>query len=577
MPSDMHPLVKFLGSLRLAVFLIGGLVFILIASTLTESHYGTPTAQKMFYEAGWFDFFLGLLAVNIFSSTLTRWPFQKKHTGFIITHAGILMLLAGSFLSRLVGVEGQLPLYEGEKNAFILQSTYEIVVHHHGGASVKADLRDRLGPQKIDLSGIEKGLALSIEEVAQNARKDWRIEDGGADSPPNAAIRLTLESERVGAHETFWLIEKNEADPSSFKKDLGPAHILLKRKTDDSRSKNLGGGPTLFIRAGASTEEILVDLSKIPKDDVLLEKGKFRLSGLRYYPDARVDEKNRLVNASDKASNPAVEFDLTGPDGKKQHVVHFSLFPDFESMHERASEKAAKPVMRLEMPGAEPDVPTPSLVFYMDGSAWTYVSRSSKTTTEGVLSPGKTFETGWMDFRFKPEQMLSRAVARQTVEPLKEGKGELAVRVNLLKDGRTVWENWLLEAEPQSLGIERQDTVLVMRRKSVPLPFSLTLKDFRKVDYPGTPNPMSFESDVLLEDEKERTAIQKTISMNKPLDYKGYRVFQSSYIQTPSEEASVFTIAKNPGIWLIYGGAIVMFLGVFAVFFVKPFSSLKKH
>jgi hypothetical protein len=36
----------------------------------------------------------------------------------------------------------------------------------------------------------------------------------------------------------------------------------------------------------------------------------------------------------------------------------------------------------------------------------------------------------------------------------------------------------------------------------------------------------------------------------------------------------VFTVAKNPGIPYIYGGSIVLFLGVFVTFFVPSFSSL---
>ena len=97
------------------------------------------------------------------------------------------------------------------------------------------------------------------------------------------------------------------------------------------------------------------------------------------------------------------------------------------------------------------------------------------------------------------------------------------------------------------------------------------------MDYPGTNRPASYESDVVLEDSKENVSIHKTIKMNKPLDYKGFRIFQSSFVQDPEfGEASVFTIAKNPGITFIYSGACVLFMGVFLLFFVKPLSSLTK-
>ena len=116
---------------------------------------------------------------------------------------------------------------------------------------------------------------------------------------------------------------------------------------------------------------------------------------------------------------------------------------------------------------------------------------------------------------------------------------------------------------------------LRLRTKDRPVPFSLSLKDFRKVDYPGTNRAASFESDVRLHDTAEHVTIEKTISMNKPLDCQGYRIFQSSYVQDPQGgEASIFTVAKNPGIFLIYLGSCVTFLGGFLVFFVPVFSSI---
>ena len=108
------PVIRFLGSLRFAVFLIASLALILSASTILESVYGTPFAQKNFYAAHWFDFFLALVWINIFCAALTRYPFQKHHAGFVITHSGILLLLAGAFLSRAWGNEGQMTLYENQ-------------------------------------------------------------------------------------------------------------------------------------------------------------------------------------------------------------------------------------------------------------------------------------------------------------------------------------------------------------------------------------------------------------------------------------------------------------------------------
>src|SRR4051812_45597617 len=121
----MIPLLRTLGSVAFAVFLISLLAILLIVSTSLESLYGTPFVQKFFYQTGWFDLLLALFAVNIFCATLPRFPFKKRHTGFIITHIGLLCLLFGALLSRFMGVDGQMALFEGETRGEITQSTYQ--------------------------------------------------------------------------------------------------------------------------------------------------------------------------------------------------------------------------------------------------------------------------------------------------------------------------------------------------------------------------------------------------------------------------------------------------------------------
>ncbi len=181
-----------------------------------------------------------------------------------------------------------------------------------------------------------------------------------------------------------------------------------------------------------------------------------------------------------------------------------------------------------------------------------------------------------MDFSFTVEELMNHAVIEQhTVHALGGEKGYLAAEIELVKKNGGAVTQWASEEMPAIFSDSADKLIILLRQKAGTVPFELTLKDFRKVDYPGTSRAASFESDVVLRDIKEKIAIEKTIHMNRPLNYKRYRVFQSSYIQDPSGEASIFTIAKNPGIDIIYGGSIIMFIGIFTTFFVPPFSSIK--
>jgi hypothetical protein len=106
-------LLRFLASLRLAVVLISLSAVVLAWATFVESRYGTEAVWFGVYETGWFAALMGLLGVNVLCAALVRLPWKRHQTGFLITHAGIIVLLIGCLLTRLHGIDAQLPVFEG--------------------------------------------------------------------------------------------------------------------------------------------------------------------------------------------------------------------------------------------------------------------------------------------------------------------------------------------------------------------------------------------------------------------------------------------------------------------------------
>ncbi len=491
-------ILKALGSLRFAIALIAGLAVILAVSTAMESVHGTPFAHKYFYGTRWFDFFLSLLWVNIFCSTLTRWPFQKKHLGFIITHIGILTLLLGALLSRSLGVEGQMALFEDqEKNR------------------------------------------IKKEDASEN-QESRQLTEGSAQDPENHAVRATLSGETMNVHQTFILIEHDPQNPHAFFTDIGPAHFEMKIE----KPKNIEG-PKILITQKSAGGAWPVDLAEPIPDQIPLGESGLTVTHARYFPNAKI-KNNHIVNAPDQVHfNPAVEFEIHDATGRVEHHTRFYLFPNFDSLRGgRASNFFDLNVQLKTPPPPEKaeESPSPSFIFSASAMAgpssggkgkeagWSYRILSKRNApVTGDLPLNKKIPTGWMDMTVEAHQTFQRAVIKQ---PLK-----------------------------------KSDTIL---------PFKLRLLDFRKVVYPGTSNPSSFESDVILTDPSERITLEKTIKMNKPLDYRGWRIFQSSYMMDERlGEGSVFTIAKNPGIALIYGSAPVILLGVILLFYLHPFFNNK--
>ena len=113
----LHVFMRSLGSLQLAILLLAGLVVILLAGTVVESRYDQKTAHELVYGTWWFICFLGLLAANVFFAAAKKWPWRRHQTGFLITHVGLLMLVASGLVSSLTGSHGLMLLVDSAEVA----------------------------------------------------------------------------------------------------------------------------------------------------------------------------------------------------------------------------------------------------------------------------------------------------------------------------------------------------------------------------------------------------------------------------------------------------------------------------
>ncbi len=109
--------IGLLGSMKLAIALLVILVIALAAGTIIESFHGTESASRTVYYALWFRLLLGLFALNVACSLIDHWPFGWDRAGFALTHASLLIILAGALTTDLFKIDGRLALWEGEQSA----------------------------------------------------------------------------------------------------------------------------------------------------------------------------------------------------------------------------------------------------------------------------------------------------------------------------------------------------------------------------------------------------------------------------------------------------------------------------
>ncbi|MCB1591906.1 MAG: cytochrome c biogenesis protein CcsA [Alphaproteobacteria bacterium] len=95
------------------------------------------------------------------------------------------------------------------------------------------------------------------------------------------------------------------------------------------------------------------------------------------------------------------------------------------------------------------------------------------------------------------------------------------------------------------LEVKGQTLKLALRKSRRALPFSVRLLSFRRELHPGTDMAKSYESHIEIIDGQTRW--ETLVSMNQPVRYKGYTLFQSSFVQTPAGIMSVLAAVKNTG------------------------------
>ncbi len=125
-------------SLQAAVILLALTAGVLAWATFVEKWYGAEAVSFGIYRAWWFMLLVGLLGMNVLCATLIRWPWKKHQTGFVITHTGIVVLLAGCLLQQGWGIQGQMILHEGQASNLVYEDQkvfrLEIVQHQASGA-----------------------------------------------------------------------------------------------------------------------------------------------------------------------------------------------------------------------------------------------------------------------------------------------------------------------------------------------------------------------------------------------------------------------------------------------------------
>ena len=545
--------------------------------TIYEARFGTAAVQRFVYGSWWFQGLLGFLAVNLAVAALERYPWKRTHTPFVLAHVGIILILVGGILGGRLGVEGQLIIPEGQAENVLQLPTNVLTVQQPNPGIVQvfptrfetqAWVREPKTVFPVTVDG--RDIRLTVDRYYPDAVTDEVITADGTEENP--AVHLLMRdgggaSTFGSGSDAFWLLAR---DPDRFGTGWGEGHVLFLEPQTDAQLHQLlhpaREGPnaprgTLVLQFGGQ-RPIEISVPAERNRTIPVKGTPYRLTFKDYFPDFIISEEG-VTSRSNEPNNPAVSFTLEGPEGVDPYLL-FALHPDISAMHGWQHQiKAQVSYRHAASESLPPNAVT--LLRLPDGSLAAVLTGSSgEREALASVKAGTWYPHAWLGYEFQVAAYYPRA---NVVQHIRNRSDEIKAEILHLtaQEGGEAAEAWLGLRESASLALGKEPVVVEYRPAQRELPFTVKLMDFRKFTYPGIDMAAGFESDVQLTDAKRGLVLMRKISMNHPLRYRGYSLFQSSYIDG-EPQTTVLSVRNDPGCPLVYAGFLIVIAGVVTMF-----------
>ena len=518
-----------------------------------------------------------------------RFPWWRGQRGLLLTCAGLLVLLAGVWLTRTKGVEGQLVLAEGESSDALLMTDYSQIKTFWRGQENQPTSAFIFPPGPSDwpdgttLDLGELGdVHLEVLKFYRHARteEEW-VEDSSPDGIP--AVQLALANPDGTSTAQQWLV----ADPFAAEVFHGPVKLSFRRVPMASMLEDFASPP----QGGSESDGTLSmhhkgRMYRIPVREnigkkVAVGKTDIQVEIAAYIPDAKADGSASFTTASDKPNNPLLELKVYLP-GKEQPVrqITFAKHSLLSLDGIRGSDCPVKfwyhhPAAAMAAGTGTEFLQTP------DGKLHYRVITDGKVLAQGEANERDQI-AALPQLRLSVLKYLPHARLKTTFRPVEASPDdasapESAVQVAVQAAGKTS-EVWLKRADPnhgfQQIATPKGDLGIVFGYERLPLGFAVKLVSFPHGRNPGRMDDASLASVVQVIDENRVIHLPEAVSMNQPLVYGGFAFHPSGHVE-PAEGKPMLIVAatRDPGRFVKYLGGLIVCLGLFAMFYKKVFIS----
>ncbi|MEL6500694.1 MAG: cytochrome c biogenesis protein ResB [Cyanobacteria bacterium J06623_1] len=559
-------IVRFIGSIKLAVPLLSAIIGILIWATFYEAQVGSTTVQQEVYKSPWFGALMFMLAVNLGISAMSRYPWRgARKVGFALTHFGLIVIIAGSAAVIHLGMEGML-LVRTDRNAvdrLRVQGDLLEVVNNEGEVTQGSIFIRQDGSVSPKYLG-----GLELEAYTDHAVREITIAPGG--TVDNPGVRISLASDRMGQ-----TIERTLAvSPKVYSQmSLGPAELeLVQVKSNEELNRLLKpkqgkGHPWGELALATGARQKLVDVKA--NRGKTLQVGKFKVLISDFYPDFRLNRDKQPATASEKLNNPAIALEVATDRGRESWYVFAKA--DFPPVRTLISGESIEDLQVNYQ--VQPVEVKDYFKIITQGDRLYYAAKSSTQFKSGTIAPGETVTPGWADFQITLAEYLPRTQIQRKILPAIDDQVQGAPA--LLVKTKSGQETWLPWGEASAIRDGDREIYAAFSPKMLQIPFGVKLEDFIVDRNEGSESVAMWTSKIRIEDGQNNNVEQRKVWMNHPTWYKGWKIAQASW--NPGDlQQSTLQVKREPA-WvtaLTWIGSALVILGI-AVMFYAPALSRK--
>lgn len=557
--------LRAVGSLWFAAVLLILWAVAMACATVFESTHGTDRALITFYASRWFECLLVLIGINVAAAVAARWPFSRKQFGFVVTHGSILVIFGGALITRHYGIDGQIAVEEGQTVSTFAsrnQETVRLAVVESPGHAI-VDLDEAISES---FAVIESPTVppLILDDIQANIVRyvpdsDPALQVTNDNPRPQLAVEVTFPESDDST--STWVFAGHTAM-------LGPATAAVRSVPDDNTLRRLLANPPTTQPDNAGTVRIEYEETtfEYPLDECLAGPVRIGDSGftahvLRYVPDFHIRPDRTIVSRSELPNNPAIQVELTGPDGRERRWA-FARFPNLGDMHGKTQAESLRVTFVQSTAAALPTAEIEILIGPADAMHVRFAPSDGPIESRS-LAIGTPVETPWSNRTFVAHRRFDHARASWSAKPVEPVRRDRTPALLLrLTAGDETRELWLQKYQPNATIVSDNRIELHYGNKTHPLGFALTLDRFHIGTYPGTGRPRSFESHITIQDPTTQQQHSHVISMNHPATHGGYSLFQSSYNKDRDRTSSVLSVSRDPGQPIVFAGYVFAIVGM---------------